>query len=289
MTWRVIVGTVSMVLTIILLGYVAVTEQSRMETFATAYAARDIETGAALFENNCQSCHGNKGQGVPGKGPQLNYHDMFNGNRTLEAGWSGTVQNFVRLTIAAGRPQRSAKFADAGFAEPMPTWGEEYGGPLRKDQVNALTAYVMNWGKAYEGLPVASPTPIDVPMPDITAALPAGDAARGAEVAKAKACTACHIDAPTGPAWLASASPDGTGIGERAATRITEAGYTGKATTAEQYLYEAIIHPSDHLVESPDPAVIYATNGVSAMPPIYATTISKQDLADLIAYLLTMK
>ncbi len=63
MTWRVIVGTLSFVLTMILFGYVAVSEQDRMATFDTAYQARLVETGGQLFENNCATCHGLDGKG----------------------------------------------------------------------------------------------------------------------------------------------------------------------------------------------------------------------------------
>lgn len=284
MTWRVIVGSISVIVTMILLGYVAVTEQTRMESFSVAFQARQIETGAAIFENNCRTCHGDTGQGVPGKGPALNYADMFNGVRTTEANWGGTVDNFVRLTIAAGRPQASAKYAE--FPERMPTWSEQYGGPLRRDQVDALTAYVMNWAKTYEGQTGPTPEPIVPVGRDITIELPAGDAANGEKIATAQACTACHITAPTGPAWLASAYPTGEGIGTRAATRFTEEGYTGTATSAEQYLFESIVNPGAHLITD-EPT--FAPGGVSAMPAIYADKLEKQDVADLIAYLLTIK
>ena len=101
MTWRVIVGTLSLVITMILLGYVAVTEPDRMANFALAYDARQVEVGAMLFESNCATCHGLNGQGVPAKGPALNTPELFNGTRLKEAGFAGSTENFVRLTIAA--------------------------------------------------------------------------------------------------------------------------------------------------------------------------------------------
>src|SRR5260221_573824 len=57
MSWRVIVGTLSLVITMILLGYVAVTEQDRMANFGIAYTAREIEAGRTLFESNCSPFH----------------------------------------------------------------------------------------------------------------------------------------------------------------------------------------------------------------------------------------
>ncbi|MGH2520868.1 MAG: c-type cytochrome [Anaerolineales bacterium] len=281
MTWRVIVGTVTVVLTMILFGYVAVTETDRMASFTNAYDSRQIENGAALFENNCQICHGLEGQGVLAKGPALNVPELFNGTRTREAGWAGTIDNFVRLTIAAGRPRPSAHFADQNFQDPMPTWGEEYGGPLRKDQIDALTIFVMNWGPAYANVTPEPTQPIDAVGTDISVELPAGDAAKGADLARAgPACTACHVDSPTGPAWLASADPNGEGIGTRAAHRFSDPGYTGAATSAEQYLFESIVQPNAHVGEGFQPNI---------MPQDYGAKLTEQDVADLIAYLLTLE
>src|SRR5689334_13447639 len=107
MTWRVIVGTLAFVLTMILFGYVAVTEQDRMASFDTAYAARQIETGGQLFETNCQRCHGLDGKGT-GLAPALNSPDLLAGNppaRVKAAGWAGSVENYIHATIAGGRPQ----------------------------------------------------------------------------------------------------------------------------------------------------------------------------------------
>src|SRR3990170_1798737 len=147
MTWRVILGTVSLVLTTILLGFVAVTEPSRMEGFTRAYETRQIEVGATLFEGRCITCHGVQGQGIEGVAP------------------------------------------------------------------------------------------------DITIELPAGDAATGKALAEGKGCTACHVTAAVGPAWLASADPNGEGVGARAEKRFTGADYTGKAASAQQYLFESIVLP----------------------------------------------
>jgi cytochrome c2 len=284
MTWRVIVGTISAVLTMILFGFVAITEPDRMVGFTRAYGSRQIENGAAIFENSCKPCHALDGKGFPGKGPALNDVELFNGTRTKQAGFAGTIDNFVRLTIAAGRPRPSAHFADGGFAEPMPTWGEDYGGPLRKDEVNSLVAYIMNWGEAYKDASgnflAPTPTPlIDAVGTDLNVELPAGDAAKGADLAKKTlACTACHIDSNTGPAWLPTS--DAAGIGVRAEERYQAADYTGAATSAEQYLHEAIVLPDAYVVSGFQPGL---------MPKNFGEKLTKQDLADLIAYLLTIK
>jgi mono/diheme cytochrome c family protein len=286
MTWRVIVGTLSLVITMVVLGYVAVTEQDRMANFAVAYDARQVEVGAALFESNCSPCHGLNGQGVPAKGPPLNAAELFNGTRLKEAGFAGTTDNFVRSTIAAGRPRMSEWAKAQGFIDPMPTWGQPYGGPLRTDQVDSLVSFVMNWGLAFEGGTAQPTAVVEGVGTDITVALPAGDAAQGEALATSQACTACHVTTATGPAWLASAYPSGQGIGTRAEERLAEADYTGAATSGDQYLFESIVQPDAFIV--PDQPS-YAPAGTSVMPHDYGAKLTEQDMADLIAYLQTLE
>ncbi len=290
MTWRVIVGTLSFVLTMILFGYVAVTEQDRMATFDTAYQARQVETGGQLFESNCATCHGLDGKGT-GRAPALNTPDLLAGNvpaRLKEAGWGGTLQDFIQSTVAGGRPQASAKFVD--YPERMPTWSQEFGGPMRTDQVDAVVAYVLNWAPAYANFtPAPLPTVVPVGI-DITVALPVGDAAAGETAVTTAGCTACHISAggaaTVGPAWLAASDPEGVGIGTRAGLRLAAADYTGAATTPAQYLFESIVNPDVYIVPG---NATYAANGASIMPHTYATTLDAQHMADIIAYLQSLE
>jgi mono/diheme cytochrome c family protein len=280
MTWRIIVGTISVVVTMVLLGYVAVTEQDRMASFSAAYAARDIENGGLMFDALCAECHGPQGLGVPGRGPALNSADLFDGTRTQEALFAGSVESYVRLTISAGRPRMSEWARQQGFVEPMPTWGEEYGGPLRPDQLNALTMYVMNWALEHvDGTP--QPGVVGVGT-DITQELPPGDPVRGEELATSQGCTACHVVGAVGPSWLAGADPSGVGIGARAELRVNEPGYAGAATDGFGYLFESIVLPDAYIVQ---PASQYAPAGTSLMPHTYDVTLDAQMVADLIAYM----
>lgn len=288
MTWRVLLGTFSIVLTMIVLGYVAVTEQSRMASFERAYASRQIEAGAALYESNCVSCHGQQGEG--GIGPALNTLDLFNGQRLAEIGWQGTLQAYLRGAINAGRPRASAAFATAPSR--MPAWGLNYGGPLREDQVESLVAYIVNYGEAYRGpdgqIPSATPTPNpNAAGTDITIELPAGDAARGATLVTA--CAACHVAGAgiVGPAWESAKGTDGKSVSQHAAERIQDAAYAGTATSADQYLYESIVLPNAYIVP-PGAGAAWAAGGPSSMPNNYGQTLLKQDVADIIAYLNTI-
>lgn len=288
MIGRVLTGTFSIVLMMVVLGYVAATEQDRMGSFATAYDARKIETGAALYEGQCKSCHGVNGEG--GIGPALNALDMFNGVRLKEEiKWAGTTEDYIRSAIAGGRPRYSAAIGDRG--QRMPTFGQAYGGPLRNDQIDALVAFIMNWSEAYKGPDGKIPSATATPNPnaagtDITIELPEGNAERGATLVTA--CQACHVSgAPAvGPAWETAKSPEGKNIIQQAAERIADAGYTGSATTAEQYLFESIVNPAAFIVPPYTGATWQAT--ASTMPNNYSTTLLKQDVADIIAYLKTI-
>ncbi len=285
MTWRVILGTLSIVLTTILFGYVTITEQDRMADFTASYQARQIETGGALFENNCKNCHGLDGKGIEGVAPALNAADLLvappgeaQPPRLKEIGWAGSTPDYIRATISGGRPRASAAFSN--YPNRMPTWSQEFGGPLRPDQINSLVAFIMNWAPAYANSAV-EPTPAVVGVgTDITTALPTGDPTNGKAITEAKGCVGCHLSSAVGPAWLASADPAGEGIGTRAGHRFKDDGYTGKATSAEQYLFESIVQPNAYVVPPFQPGI---------MPATFGGSLSKQDVADVIAYLLTVK
>lgn len=154
-------------------------------------------------------------------------------------------------------------------------------GALEVDRQVQATQIAARW------TPTPMPGPTATPMPGLdvlVATLPAGDAARGEQVAVANACAACHVGAAgavlAGPSWVVAASPDGKGIAQHAAERWQESGYTGKATSAAEYLYEAIVAPNAYVVSGFNAGV---------MPQNYGTTLSAQDLADLIAYLTTLQ
>ncbi|MBI3763144.1 MAG: c-type cytochrome [Chloroflexi bacterium] len=276
MSTRVVVGTILLVATAILLAYVAVNEPARMENFTAAYNARQIEAGAALFETNCIGCHGQKGQGIPGVAPTLNHKALFDGTRVKEIGFPGTPKDFVRGTIASGRPVPSA---GTNYPQRMPTWSQRFGGPLRDDQIDSLVAFIMNWEA--NAPPDATPTPSGpVVGDDINTKLPAGNSEDGKKLTESLGCVGCHVNAAVGPAWPASADPTGKGVGTRAETRFKDSGYTGHATSAEQYLHESIVRPNDFVVPDFKPDL---------MPKDYGSKLTAQDLADIIAYLQTLK
>lgn len=277
---RQLVGTLVFFGIILVVGWVGINEPRRMETFTAQYDGRSIERGAVLYNANCASCHGADGRGLEGVAPALNSAEMFNGERLEEIGWSGTLYDYVEGTVAAGRPVMSGD-----WPQPMPTWGQEFGGPMREDQVRDVVNFVMNYGLFYEdGAEVAEPSgpvlPTEEPAfepvgTDLTVELPEGDPARGealflgqepAPDGTVLGCQSCHsLDGSV------LVGPTVQGI----ANRELPEGYD----SLEQYLHEAIVAPSAYVV--PDFA--------DAMPKNFGERLDAQALADMLAYLQTLE
>jgi mono/diheme cytochrome c family protein len=164
----------------------------------------------------------------------------------------------------------------------MPTWGQEFGGPLRPDQIDALVAFIMNWEE--RALAEAEAPPLEAPSAemvgtDITIALPEGDPERGKALSEGPlGCSGCHVLATVGPPW--SASGDLPPLEERAAQRIAAEDYSGEAADAQQYLIESILKPDAYVVAGYPPGV---------MPRTYGERMTAQDLADVLAYMLSFR
>jgi hypothetical protein len=120
---------------------------------------------------------------------------------------------------------------------------------------------------------------------DITIELPPGDPERGLDLADrlvdGYCCTDCHVSSRP-PAPNFAASDELPAIGERGAIRIAAADYTGAATTPEQYLFESIVLPDAYQVEG-------RWADYAEMDEDFGERLSQQDVADLIAWLLTLK
>jgi mono/diheme cytochrome c family protein len=204
----------------------------------------------------------------------------FFDQRLKDVGWVGGMEDYIVATAGGGRLVSTRPQLYPGNPVPpaMPAFAEQYGGPLREDQLRSIANYIINWEPAAT-LVSAPSTPAGPPVgTDITKELPTGDPKAGEALAASLGCTACHVAGNTGPAWLPT--PDVPGIGERAALRLEQDDYTGQATTPEQYLFESIVATNAFVVSG------YAEG---LMPATYGTTLTDQNMADLIAYLLTLK
>jgi len=145
MKGQIALGMLAFLALIGVLVVVAIGEPGRMAEVTQAFEARQVETGASLFEANCRPCHGPQGRGIEGVAPALNAPDLFDGYRLAAVGFSGTLPDYVRGVVAAGRPVPSA---GTTYPQRMPTWGQAYGGPLRSDQVDALVAFMKEFEKS---------------------------------------------------------------------------------------------------------------------------------------------
>lgn len=106
-----------------------------------------------------------------------------------------------------------------------------------------------------------------------------GDAARGESLYKqstigtksAAGCVSCHNQDES--AGLADKAPYTAGTGTRAATRVP-------GMSAEEYIKESILTPNAYVVEGFKEGDMYQT---------FKDELSEQQIADLVAYLLTQK
>ena len=102
--------------------------------------------------------------------------------------------------------------------------------------------------------------------------------ASGLEVYRAQYCGVCHtLDAAEtrGPF-----GPTHNGIATTAARRVTDPGYTGNATTAEEYIRESITDPAVYVV----PGSTLGRYGMGAY-----TMLSETELDALVQFLLEQR
>lgn len=207
--------------------------------------------------------------------------------RLDQVSWEGSLENYVLTTLVHGRPGSTILWPASGGG--MAAWGQTAGGPLREDQLQDLTNYIMNWNKdwtiddlnevnqfAKEPLDPASVSlasaddssgPIGTDVDAILVELEnyTGDPINGQTIYNgAYACSGCHgneIVAPlTELTWLkANSGEDGRPYSDE----------------PQRYIVESIVNPGAFVVP-PYPS--------GAMPGNFSELISHQELADIIAY-----
>ncbi|MBX3061465.1 MAG: cytochrome c [Anaerolineae bacterium] len=207
--------------------------------------------------------------------------------RLVEMGWGGTLADYIEGTLISGRP--ASKFY---WPQAMPNWAQSTGGPLRPDEIQNLVDFILNWqadavkltpndlNQQFK-LPVSGPPKQTIAQefganPDVTTLdLSGGDAANGQSLYASNACQACH--AVEGGAAYPFAPTPGTW------TRVIDVRLKDPANaglTPEQYLAHSILDPNAYIVPG-------ASAGL--MPQTFASSLSIQELRDIIAYLATQQ
>jgi nitric oxide reductase subunit C len=117
-------------------------------------------------------------------------------------------------------------------------------------------------------IPTAAPAPIEVLQAEL-AALPKGNPDAGQATFTTAACASCH-----------SLEPDVKIVGPSQAGLATRAGTRKPGYSAELYIYESITRPDAYVVEGFPAGVMTQT---------FKATLKPQEIADLIAFLMTLK
>ena len=117
--------------------------------------------------------------------------------------------------------------------------------------------------------PTEAPAPQEtaVTAPTEAPASPAGDAGNGEALFGANGCSGCHS---TGSNRVVG--PGLSGIGTTGESRVA-------GLSADQYVNDSIVSPNDFIVEGFSPGL---------MPGTFGETLSEQDVADLVAYLISL-
>lgn len=240
---RIIIGLISVLIAMVTMAVLGIQEQDRMATFEASQQAKAIQNGAVIYETACSECHGPDGRGVLGRAPALNTSNLFE-NRLDEIGYQGTLESYLTLTVAGGRPVKSS----GEYSAVMPTWSQEYGGPLREDQVRDVVAFVMNWApSAGEGAPAAEEAVSDDPV------------VRGrALFTQTAGCAACH-------------TVDGVSTGQ-VGPNLTNI----YAEKEPDYIRESILDPN---------AVIAEGFAANIMPANLGELLTPEQIDDIIAFL----
>jgi mono/diheme cytochrome c family protein len=365
MEHRILVGTLSFVASMVLVGWIAINEGGRMQAFDQQFLARSIERGAALYNANCSTCHGNDGRGLAGRAPALNSPYLFGFNylgsfdsqltdlniqrqnpantaeqiaeidaqiadvtaqrdalitqinsgitgipgnynptqpsRTSSLNWAGSVRSFIYTTLVHGRPNS----VQVWEGQQMVAWGQQAGGPLRPDQLDDLTNFILNYDKgsewtlddllALKQFPITAtnianagparetiapantdPATLDLAAIDAELANYAGDPQAGQTLYNgALGCAGCHLASAVAP------------LLEGTWTRVQETRLQDPANaglTGEQYLAYSILYPGLYLAPgAPYIEGIYP----NVMLANFSGRLTYQELADLIAYLKT--
>src|SRR5262245_8657930 len=122
-------GLLAMLGTIAVIAAYGMNEENRMVAAARGWNVRSVETGAAMFDQYCATCHGRNAVGAVC--PPLNQKSCLHGGqlgpgvawRLEELGWDrGLLYEYVYATISTGRTisTRPDKYVGNRIIKPRP-------------------------------------------------------------------------------------------------------------------------------------------------------------------------
>ncbi len=276
---KIALGILAVLIAIGVLLFLGVIEEQRMEAQTANWDGRGVEKGAEIFANNCANCHGPDGKGLPGVAPALHSKYFFT-QRLNDVSWTGSLHDYVALTVAAGRPSK----VTTQWAQHMPTWSQRFGGPFRDDQVNNVTAFVLNWEEdALQQGTAENPDPWQ-PFADAPSRGVASDGSAPAEAAPeptgplppqelfvSMGCSGCHnLDLPQDANNRGPVGPNLGNLYEVAGTFVP--GEDGPT-----YVHNSIVNPNAYVVEG-------YMSGI--MPQNFAERMSEEEINSLVEWLL---
>ncbi len=298
---KIVYGILAVIISIAAISVQWWLEYPRMAAQTGNWDGRSIEKGAEIFANNCASCHGGDGKGLPGVAPALNSRYFFT-ERLTDIGYAGGIHDYVAGTVGAGRPSKAVR----QWAQMMPNWGTRYGGPLRDDQIEHVTNFILNyeatamqqswdpnsdnpdpWQAFQDGPSRAEPGTIthtvgtqgvaavvpeqlagEIITPTVTADAGGGTTDQSsAQLFVSMACAGCHL---LGSIGVGVTGPDLNELPDVAGTRVA-------GQDAETYVHESIVNPNAFAPEG------YLAN---LMPANFDERMSEEQIQEMVTWLL---
>lgn len=110
---RILTGITMFVGMMILVGWVAINEEARMQAFVRQHTGRSIERGAELYASLCSECHGEGGYGAGDRAPGLNNPHLFGFDPVGEQTVAITTANRTLVRLTEDTENLLAEFTDA--------------------------------------------------------------------------------------------------------------------------------------------------------------------------------
>lgn len=296
---KIFLGLVGVMASVALVLFQFYMEEPRMAAQAANWEGRSVEKGADLFANNCANCHGADGKGLPNVAPALNSKYYFT-QRLADIGWSGSMEDYIQLTLIGGRPSK----INSQWAQIMPTWSSDVGGPLRSDQIDHLVNFVLNYEETavtqtaaedpfqcFVGIPTnvgegdLSPEALQIkicgadgqsalpgePLPEVVEAAPSGEPRDPAVIFASLGCAGCHnLNEVQSSNNMGQPGPHMGNLPETAGDRVP-------GQDAETYVRTSIIAPNEYVNEG-------YISGI--MPQNFGDQLSDEELDALVSWLL---